>query len=247
MTKPDRAAAVFDDLAAECDQLDAILAALEPDVWERLSAASGWTIADVVLHLAQTDEAVVASVAGDMSSPTGASVDTVMDDLVAGERGAPGDKVLERWRTSYKAALGALRGCPPGERLQWVASTLSAPALATTRIAEHWAHALDITEPLGLGYPDTDRLRHVAWLGHRTLPYAFAVAGEQGGPVRCELTGPSGEVWRFGDADAPSVITGTAGEFCRVGAQRLAAKDSSLTTEGPYGAAALRVLRNYAA
>lgn len=36
--------------------------------------------------------------------------------------------------------------------------------LATTRSAGHWAHALDITDPLGITYPDMDRLRHVAWL-----------------------------------------------------------------------------------
>jgi uncharacterized protein (TIGR03084 family) len=247
MTDQDRAAAVFDDLAAEYDHLDAVLAALEPDMWARPSAAAGWTIADVVLHLAQSDEAVLASVAGTMSAVTGGQVDELADDLVARERGAPGEKVFERWRSTARSALGALRGCSPTDRLQWVATSLSPPTLATTRIAEHWAHTLDITEPLGLDYPDTARLRHVAWLGHRTLPYGFAVAGEQGGPVRCELTGPGGELWRFGDAEAPSVISGPGGEFCRVGARRLPAEESSLEAEGPYAAAALRVLRNYAA
>lgn len=247
MTEQRRAAVIFDDLAAECDHFDAVLATLEPDMWALPSTAAGWTIADVVLHLAQSDEAVVASIAGNMSAFTGGSVDEVMDDLVSGDRGAPGDEVFERWRRARRSALSALRGCSPADRLQWVATSLSPPALATTRIAEHWAHALDITEPLGLDYPDTARLRHVAWLGHRTLPYAFAVNGEPGGPVRCELTGPGGELWRFGDADAPSVITGPAGEFCRVGARRLSAKETALTAEGPYAAAALRVLRNYAA
>ena len=41
--------------------------------------------------------------------------------------------------------------------------------LATTRLAEHWAHGLDITVPLGISFPDTGRLRHVAWLAHRSL------------------------------------------------------------------------------
>jgi hypothetical protein len=65
--------------------------------------------------------------------------------------------------------------------------------------------------------------------------------------VRVELTGPDGAAWRFGPADAPSVISGQAGAFCRVGAQRLAPAESGLTTTGPHGATALRVLRNYAA
>jgi len=43
--------------------------------------------------------------------------------------------------------------------------------------------------------------------------FAFAVGGEEPGPVRVELTGPDGESWRFGPADAPSVISGAAGAY----------------------------------
>ncbi|WP_119729942.1 maleylpyruvate isomerase family mycothiol-dependent enzyme [Thermomonospora amylolytica] len=241
---------VFDDLAAEHASLETVLAALSPQMWETGSGAAGWTISDVVLHLAQTNELVVASVAGErspFSRPEGVPLDELMDRMVAADRGAPPDQVFQRWRESAAAELEALRGCPAGTRLQWAAVPLSPRTLAATRIAEHWAHALDVTEPLGVGYPDTPRLRHIARLAQRTLPYAFAVAGEQGGPVRCELTGPDGERWEFGDADAPSVITGPAGEFCRVGARRLRPEDTSLRAEGPHAATALRVLRNYAA
>jgi uncharacterized protein (TIGR03084 family) len=120
--------------------------------------------------------------------------------------------------------------------------------LATTRLAEHWAHGLDITVPLGLDFPDTDRLRHIAWLGHRTLPYAFQLAGESPQPVLAELTSPGGaDVWRFGPEDAPSTIRGDVGAFCRVGAQRLRPDQSGLVCEGPHARAALGRLRNYAA
>src|SRR5437773_5730867 len=95
---------------------------------------------------------------------------------------------------------------------------------------------------------DTARLRHIAWLAHRTLPYALSLAGEPAVPVRCELTAPDGEqVWRFGPADAESAITGAAGEFCRVAAQRLDPARSGLKASGPAGAAALRLVRTYAA
>jgi uncharacterized protein (TIGR03083 family) len=118
--------------------------------------------------------------------------------------------------------------------------------LATTRIAEHWAHGLDITGPLGIPFPDTARLRHVAWLGHRSLPYAFSLAGEQPHEVFCQLEGPDGSTWELGPPDADSTITGPVGAFARVGAHRLAPEDSGLTVTGPYGPLALRVLRNYA-
>lgn len=246
----DRETSVFDDLAAEYARIDAVLAALEPDAWARPSGAAGWTIADVVVHLAQSEEFVVEAIAKNRSGfvrEDGVSLDELMDRLVVADRGATGEEVFARWRSASRSSVEALRGCSPDDRLPWAAVPLSPRTLATTRLAEHWAHALDITGPLGIDYPDTARLRHIARLAQRTLPYAFATAGEEGGPVRCELTGPGGEDWRFGDPDAPSVIRGAAGEFCRVGARRLPAERTALVTEGPYAAAALRVMRNYAA
>ena len=139
-----------------------------------------------------------------------------------------------------------MRACPSTVRLRWATIPLTPRTLATTRLAEHWAHALDVTVALGISYPDTVRLWHVAWLAHRSLPYAFAVAGEHAVPVRCELLVPDGQRWQFGPVDAPSLIAGPAGTFCRVGARRLPAEQSGLTVAGPHGAAALRVLRTYA-
>ncbi|GAA3257391.1 hypothetical protein ACFO1B_52155 [Dactylosporangium siamense] len=65
--------------------------------------------------------------------------------------------------------------------------------------------------------------------------------------MHCDLTAPDGSHWRFGDPTADSTITGAAGAFCRVGAQRLAPADSGLRTSGPHAGTALRLLRNYAA
>jgi uncharacterized protein (TIGR03084 family) len=250
MTAPDRGTGVYDDLEAEQDRLDGVLGTLGPDEWGRWSAAAGWNVSDVVLHLAQTEEFVVASVKGDPAPfardpGRGGSVDEFAARRVEDERSSR-DAVYQRWRTARHAALDALRGCPPGTRLPWATSPLSPAALATTRLAEHWAHALDITGPLGVAYPDTARLRHIAWLAVRTLPYAFALSGLTARPVRCELTGPDGERWEFGPADAESRISGTAGAFCRVAAQRLAPEASGLTATGPDAATALRVVRTYA-
>jgi uncharacterized protein (TIGR03084 family) len=115
--------------------------------------------------------------------------------------------------------------------------------LATTRLAEHRAHGLDIAAPLGIEPPDTDRLRHIAWLAHRTLPYAFTLAGMWPHPVYCRLVAPDGTIWRYGPRSAPSRISGPAGAFCRVAARRLPARKSGLLASGPYGPAALELLR----
>ncbi len=242
---------VFDDLTAEFRRLDAMLAALAPEQWARPSDAEGWTVSDVVLHLAQTNEVISDPSGGEATaflSPDAAkTVDGVAADMVAAERGMPPADLLERWRKTAYAVADFLRAQPPGTRLSWVRTPLSPRTLATTRIAEHWAHAQDIAVPLGVPYPDTARIRHIAWLAHRTLPYAFSVEGLPDAPVYCDLTAPDGTHWTFGDPSAPSRITGPAAEFCRVGARRLTPEQTALRAEGPHAADALRVLRNYAA
>jgi uncharacterized protein (TIGR03084 family) len=245
-----RVAGVVDDLAAEQERLESLLGELTPDQWSAPSAAPGWSVADVVLHLAQTEEAVAASIAAahrpDLWERGDQPLDDAVDAAVQAER-APADEIFRRWQSARRAALDALRAADPDRRVPWAATPLKPSVLATTRLAEHWAHGLDITGPLGLPLPDTDRLRHIAWLGHRTLPYAFAVAGLDAHDVHCVLTGPDGSTWTYGPAATESTIRGPAGDFCRVGARRLAPADSRLVAAGPHAAAALRVLRNYAA
>ncbi|MFD0690659.1 maleylpyruvate isomerase family mycothiol-dependent enzyme [Actinomadura fibrosa] len=262
---------VFDDLDAEYRRLDAVLASLAPEQWSAESGAAGWTVADVVLHLAQAEEGigVLAPAAGEAAgagADTGVGIaagasggadgvflsaadtmDGVAADMVAAERGTPPAEILARWREAAFATPGRLRAQPPGTRLPWVRTSLSPRTLATTRLAEHWAHGLDITVPLGIDHPDTARIRHIAWLGHRTLPYAFSLDGLPAVPVFCDLTGPDGDRWTFGDPAAATRITGSASEFCRVGARRLAPERTGLVAEGPQAADALRLLRNYAA
>jgi uncharacterized protein (TIGR03084 family) len=241
---------IFDDLVAEQDRLEGILGGLDEAAWLAPSAAAGWSVADVVLHLAQSEEAVAASVAGASlraGAAAGAGVDEIMDQLVRAERASPG-AIFQRWRQARRMAVDALRGADPQQQLSWVEAPLKPATLATTRLAEHWAHGLDITGPLGIGYPDTERLRHVAWLAHRTLPYALSLTGGPASDVFCDLTAPDGVArWQFGPAGADSAITGQAGEFCRVAAQRLAPAQSALQATGPQGEAALSVLRTYAA
>ncbi|HEX3899933.1 MAG TPA: maleylpyruvate isomerase family mycothiol-dependent enzyme [Mycobacteriales bacterium] len=240
------------DLEAEQDAIEAMVDGLDEAGWLSPSAAAGWSISDVVLHLAQSEEAVVSSVTGaqisliDSLPVEGDTVDEIMENRVRAERGDP-FVILQRWRTARRASVDALRHADPAVRFPWAAAPLRPQVMATTRLAEHWAHALDIAEPLGIDYADTDRLRHVAWLAHRTLPYGFGLSNEEPQPIYCELIGPSGERWTYGDPTAPSRIIGSAGVFCRVGAQRLAPDQSGLRAEGPYADAALRVLRNYAA
>jgi uncharacterized protein (TIGR03084 family) len=243
---------IFDDLAAEQDRLEKILTGLDEAQWASASAAEDWTIADVVLHLAQSEEATTATAThgtlrGALDTLAGGTTDERAAAAVRMEQGSP-TEIFARWQRARAAALAALRAADPDRPVQWMVGSIKPATLATTRLAEHWAHGLDITGPLGVDLPDTGRLRQIAWLAHRTLPYALSVAGEPVVSVRCELTGPDGaEVWRFGPADAESAITGAAGEFCRVAARRLDPAQTGLKATGPHGATALRLVRTYAA
>ena len=245
---------VVDDLAAEQERLESILAGLDGAQWASASGAAGWTIADVVLHLGQSEELVTASIEGrDLRVAPGAQAETTTEERAAAmvraqrQEDASARVVFERWRQARLAALAALRGADQDKPVQWVAGPVKPATLATTRLTEHWAHGMDITGPLGIDFPDTERLRHVAWLAHRTLPYALSLGGEPPVVVRFELTAPNGsEVWRFGPGDAGSAISGPAGELCRVAVRRLDPASSALQVDGPDGAVALRWLRTYA-
>ena len=143
---------VFDDLAAEQERLAAILGGLDETQWASPSGAAGWTIADVVLHLAQSEESVLATVSGgDLRAGrrdlAGGTVDELMAALVRAERGPGPDEVFARWQRARRAALDALRAAGPDRPLPWVAAPVKPATLATTRLAEHWAHGLDITGP----------------------------------------------------------------------------------------------------
>jgi uncharacterized protein (TIGR03084 family) len=237
---------IFDDLETEQDRLAQILSALTPSQWLTESGARGWTVADVVLHLAQCDEGVVTSVSGGGSLTRGGDVDDWAAAMVTAEQATP-DVVFARWNAARTRALEALRGASADASVEWIVTSMKPATLATTRMAEAWAHGLDITGPLGIPYPDTVRLRHVAWLAVRTLPYALTRAGATAAPVRFELTAPDGAgTWTYGPNDASSVITGPAGSLCRVAAQRLSPSDADLTLTGPSAATVLAAIRTYA-
>ncbi len=238
---------IFNDLAAEYERFDAILGGLSEADWASASGAPGWSVRDVVVHLAQTEEGVSQTLLtpSDEWHVRDRPLDDVVDDEVRADlTGAPG--VLARWRAASAASVLALRQADPSVKVRWAAAPLLPRTLATTRLAEHWAHALDTCEPLGLALPDTSRLRHIAWLGHSTLPYAMRLAGLAPVEVHCALTSSDGEVWTFGPPDAAASIRGSIGAFCRVGARRLSAADSGLAAVGPSAFDALVVLRNYA-
>jgi uncharacterized protein (TIGR03084 family) len=243
-------------LAAQHAELAGLLVGLDDDGWMQPSPCEGWDVADVVLHLVQTDQMAQASLHGRLAETVAAmtaggfasNVDEGAALLVARERGLPSDELRRRWQDGADALDAAFAAADLHQRVEWVAGQLSARTLATTRLAETWIHTGDVATALGRPLPIPDRVRHIARLAWRTLPYAFGRAGRTlAGPVAFELRGPDGDAWVFTpDAPAVTTIRGDAGELCLVAARRRDPADTALTGEGPDASAVLDLVRTYA-
>jgi len=245
-------AEVVADLADEQRILDELLAGLPEDQWSTPTLAEGWDIRDTVGHLADTDDLMYASTTGERGSnlveiATEVSEETDRDLSpedrvdeftawqVARVRQIPPLEVYAWWRSSIARNRETIAGYDAAKKYAWGGNMLSPLSLASARLMETWAHSLDIHGGLGRDLPDTDRLRHIAHLGVRALPYAFTLVGlAPPASVRLELTAPSGAPWRLGPDDAPTVVRGSAGDWCRIVARR--DRDGSagrLEAEGP--------------
>ena len=238
-------------------ELAALLDGLGDADWRRPTRCEGWTVADVVLHLAQTDELARASAQGRYADglhvlagglTPGGNVDDGAAAMVSRERGLPAAALRERWRTGAAALRDELAASDPHRRVDWVAGQLSARTLATTRLAECWIHTGDVAEAVGAPQEPTDRLEHIARLAWRTLPYAFARDGRQlSGPVAFMLRSPSGAEWRFvPDGEPATIIEGPGAELCLVAARRVVPAATSLRGSGPDADSVLELVRTYA-
>ncbi len=253
---PDVFPDAFESLEQEYEAIERLLGSLDDAQWDAPSLCAGWSVADVVLHLAQTEESLLVSTGRMQPDPAMAiasrravgTIDDVVEAWVDAERGLSSSERFERWKRGWRGCLSALTDADPGAEFQWATNALKPRTLATTRLSEHWIHANDIAQPLGIDYPDTPRIWHIARLAHRTIPYAYHRSGLGEPPsVQVELIAPDEDRWVFGVGDADVVITGTASEFCRIAARRLDPRDAgTIVASGDKGAEVLSVVRTYA-
>ena len=183
---------ILADLVAEQQALDQLLQRAPDRDWKRQTPAQGWTVQDTISHLAASEERAVRAIAGDRKLATeikaAGGVDAYNQLGVEVGRGKRPQEVIEWWRHSRAAVVEALSRTPRQARVSWYAGSMGARTFATTRLMETWAHGLDVVTALQREVADTARLRHIAWLGWKTLPYAFSRAGEK-------YKSPSGWSW----------------------------------------------------
>ncbi|MEV4515010.1 TIGR03084 family metal-binding protein [Dactylosporangium sp. NPDC049525] len=234
---------VLTDLRTESESLDRLVSALDDKDWSRPTPAPGWTVAHQIAHLhwtdgvatlAATDPAAFIQQLGAIEDPY------TMVDRAAADNIAPPEELLRRWRNGRDALIKVLSEKPKDEKLPWFGTAMSPLSSATGRMMETWAHGQDVAET----FPEradaqehrrpTDRLRHVANLGFRTIGHSFLSHGKNppAAPFRVELSTVDGAVWTFGPEEAPNRVVGPAEDFCLLVTQRRHPADLGLQATG---------------
>jgi uncharacterized protein (TIGR03084 family) len=231
---------IIDDLAAESDALDDLVAPLPPERWSTGTPAPVWTIAHQIAHLFWTDRVSLLSVTdeaafGEVLTTAAANpagfVDAGAEELAV----VPPAQLLADWRLTRQRLHDELRDVPDGRKLLWFGPPMSAASMATARLMETWAHGLDVADALGIKPVATARLRSIAHIGVRTRDYAYVVNAltPPVDPFHVELRAPDGALWTWGPADATQRVTGSAADFCALVTQRRPLADLDIVAEGP--------------
>lgn len=234
------ASPIVDDLQAESEALDGLVAGLPAQSWKLATPAPGWTIAHQIGHLLWTDRVALTSITDDagftellavaQENPAG-FVDAAAEELAA----APSEELLADWRRTRNELHTALRTVPDGRKLRWFGPPMSAASMATARLMETWAHGLDVADALGVAVGPSMRLKSIAHLGVRTRDFAFTVHGltPPAEPFHVKLTAPDGSRWTWGPEDAEQRVTGSAVDFCYLVTQRRPRAELDLEAVGP--------------
>ncbi|MFZ2175616.1 MAG: TIGR03084 family metal-binding protein [Rhodococcus sp. (in: high G+C Gram-positive bacteria)] len=245
----------IDDLRAESESLDALVADLPEARWADPTPAEGWTIAHQIGHLHWTDEASLLAITDpdafihEMTTVAAADPAGFVDTGAQRHAARPPAELLEAWRTTRARLAEALGAVPPGTKIVWYGPPMGAVSMATARLMETWAHGQDVADALSVPRKPTNRLKSIAHLGVRTRDFSFAVH-ELSPPAeefRVELTAPDGvSVWTWGPENASQKVTGPAEDFCLLVTQRANRADLALVATGPDADAWLDIAQAFA-
>lgn len=258
MSRAALVSSLLDDLAAESGDLDARVADLPASAWLTPTPAVGWDIRDTITHLHQTDVDALLALSDPAqfarfidevrAAESDASALGYVEASVAAGRSTDPLELLGNWRTDREHLVAALAAAPEGARVPWFGPAMSVPSFITARLMETWAHGQDIVDALGQTRAATSRLRHVAEIGVRARPFAYAVNALEmpASAVYVELEGSGGEVWTWGPADAADTVSGGALDFCLVVTQRRHRDDVKLTVTGADAVQWMAIAQAYA-
>ncbi len=256
---------------AEREALGRTIQYTAPEAWGKPSRLDGWTLKDVVAHLAAS-ERVASAALGSEPAPEveeflrdggDLTIDAFNEYAVRRRAEVPVREVVVEWGRHADTALVRAGSIPAddwgGARVSWLAGEVPARSLLQSRVMEWWVHGEDIRA--GADLPPRDEHWPVYCtndLAVRTLPWALGLAGLrfEGRAMRFVLEGSGGGEWRQGlaprqslDPDRPvnALVEGRGIAFAQVASRRVPAEeyidDGTLVVSGDADLA-LTVLRH---
>lgn len=236
-------ASLIDDVRAEGDALDEVVASISHEQWHQATPSPGWDVKDQIAHLSYFDHAAVVSI--EDPEAFRALRDELIEHALNGGadeftlsplRALAPERLLKQWRSARRELEESARSLGEDSRVEWFGPSMGAKSFLSARLMETWAHGTDVVDTLHACRPATERLVHVAQLGYNTRRWSYQVRGEvvPDGQVRLELESPAGAEWTWGPEEADDTVRGLAEEFCLVVTQRRHLDETSLTA-GPLG------------
>ncbi|HSZ46539.1 MAG TPA: maleylpyruvate isomerase family mycothiol-dependent enzyme [Streptosporangiaceae bacterium] len=205
--------------------------------WQTASGCEGWTVKDLVAHLAGTFWALVDP--AQLPDIAGLSLEAGMEAVVQARRGVSPQAALADYAEASERGLAQL---PQFAALDLEvpladAGTYPAPLLASAYAFDHFTHIrADLFQPRGpltSVAPEVDALRvepTLDWI-EAALPQQNPAAAEAG-QFELQVTGPGGRIIMFGDGQAVATISSDAGSFVRWVTQRGSWEDLGVLATG---------------
>ena len=234
---------------AERAAMLAFCATLAPADWRMNSRAEGWSIQDVVAHLAAGCHAVFSPAAGKVLRSN--DIERANDVMVDSRRDRSSTEVLaeyRRWSRVFGATLTAVGRTPLGGLPVPLADLGKFPArlMLGALVFDHHTHLRhDMAPALGRPVPGTDANRMVV-----VLEWMMAVLSNQlraqplpflDRTLSITLTGPGGGTWRVAPNGSVAIgavessaaqITAVAFEFPEWGTKRADWRDRDVSIAG---------------
>ena len=230
------------DFREESRALAALLEPLSAQDLQRETQFKGWSIEDVLGHLHLFNVAAETSLKGEEAF--GAFIAPILADMQSGKSilecqfpwldGLGRRDLFEAWKAGAESCADAFGAADPKARVKWVGPDMSALSSITARQMETWAHGQEVFDLLGVDREEADRVRNICHLGVSTFGWTFINRKE---PVpepapHVRLTGPSGAVWTWNEAQEDNLVEGSAVEFAQVVTQTRNVGDTGLRSVG---------------
>ncbi|MGW2153489.1 maleylpyruvate isomerase family mycothiol-dependent enzyme [Nonomuraea sp. NPDC001699] len=182
--------------------MDALLASAVDDDWSRV-IVEGWTLQELVAHLAAKDGLLAASVGAPVLGPPPAASDAAgrTADVQAYERARSPEQTRRDWRAQADALCRHLDGLDPARPATVDGMEAAVRDHVLARSLETWVHTADAATTAGIRLPDPvpEHIRPTADLCARLLPWTMLLSGLDGSgrTLLLTLTGAGGGEWRI--------------------------------------------------